>query len=187
MRRLALLLCLVALPAFGLTKPVVTGARIGVLRTPEPYAWDKLAKSIASDLRDELQHRGFNSFDAGMTLEELQRHDEVKADYFVEVTYSEYAGREHGAVGAAIGAAVIDVAVETSEVGAEVRLYDGRTLEVVDVYHPHARQTTAVPAGIGIGTRAIWASFALPFIREQQLRTRAHDVARDAADRIARR
>ena len=188
MRRVALLLCLfVVLPLFGLTRPMRRGDRIGVLRAPDEYAYQAITKAIAKDLRAELQSRGFHTFSTDVTFNELQQGDGAPADYYVEVVSSSAAGREYGAAGAAVGPVVVDVAVESSEVAAEVRLYDGRTLELLDRYELQRKQTTAVPAGVGIGTRSIWAAFALPFVRDAQFRARAHDIAREAAARIADR
>ena len=184
MRRLALL-CLLALPAFGLTKPLAPGVRIGVIRMPDEY--ESLTRTIERNLCQELQARGFQSFDTGMTYDEMQRRGVPNADYYVEIGSSDAAGNTVGGVGTGIGSVFVDIAVIRAHVAAEVRLYDGRTLELVDRYDLRGSHTAAVPAGVGIGTRWLFASVALPFVRHAQYRAAAREIARDAADRIARR
>jgi len=73
------------------------------------------------------------------------------------------------------------------EVAAEVRLYDGRTLNQIARYDLHKRNMAVVPMSIGIGGRSLSAWIALPFVQYGQYRAAAHEVARQAAERIAGR
>ena len=70
---------------------------------------------------------------------------------------------------------------------AEVRVYDGRTLNTIAQFDLHQHNTSVVPMGIGLGGRWTWAYFALPFMQYGQYRAAAHAVARQAAERIAGR
>src|SRR5689334_11062229 len=99
----ALLLCLAALPVFGLT-PLTKGNRIGVLRNPE-----SLANTIGNDLRGELSARGFKAFDARGTFEDAQHGGVSAADYYVEIVSSNEAERPVGGVAAGVGPTVVDV------------------------------------------------------------------------------
>ncbi|PYL83876.1 MAG: hypothetical protein DMF17_12285 [Verrucomicrobia bacterium] len=79
----------------------------------------------------------------------------------------------------------VEVAVVVGRVAAEVRLYDGRTLNIIESYDLHRDNTAVVPTGIGIAGRSIWAAIMLPFVQYSQYRSAAHEVAHQAALRIA--
>ncbi len=189
MKRLVLL-CAIAAPLFGLTRPVTSGDRIGVLRMSSQSSFrteQAVAKTILADLPEELSLRGFRAFDAGATFEEAQRGGAPAADYYVDVVSSAAGQRPLGGVGAAVGRVGVDIEVVVSHVAAEVRLYDGRTMQLVQRYDLHQRKAAVIPAGIALGGRSIWGYIALPFVQYGQYRLAAHDVAREAADRIASR
>lgn len=185
----ALLICLAATPLFALT-PLTKGNRIGVLRSAENFAYgaeQTVARNIGSDLRSELASRGFHAFDAQATLQDLQRGGAAPADYYIEIVSSNAAQHPVGAVAAGVGPAVVDVGIVVARVAAEMRLYDGRTLALLDRYDLRKTSTSIVPTSLGLGTRSLWGYFMLPFVQRQQYRAAAHEVAAQAADRIARR
>ena len=187
-RRLALLCCLLALPASALTRPLQRGSRIAVLRIPTEYAYEPeltVARTLERNLRVELRARGFTCYEAGMTLRDIQQRGGPDADVYVEFIPGVQRAQTSGRAGASVGPVAIDVAVVTAELSAQVRLYDARTLEPIGHYDLRRKQTAAVPAGIGIGGRSWWATLALPFVRYGVYRSAAHEVARDAAERIA--
>ena len=177
----ALFLCLAALPAFGLT-PLTRGNRIGILRAPESFA-----NAIGTNLRDELSQRGFKAFDARGTFEDVQRGGVSAADFYVEVVWSDATQHHVASVGANVGPAVVDVGVVVARVAAELRLYDGRTLELIDRYDLRDSRTAVAPTGVGLGTRSLWGYIVLPIVQRQQYRAAAHEVAVQAAERIANR
>lgn len=184
-----LLLLLIALPAFGLTKPIARGDRIAVLRISDEFAHDverNVAATLQKELRRELQARGFEAFDAEMTFEEA-RGEAPAADYYVEIVSGRTADREAGGIGAAVGAVGVDIGIMTARVAAELRLYDAKTMEMIDRFELAKRNTAVVPTGVGIGRRSVWAYIALPFIQHAQHRSALHAIARDAAERIANR
>lgn len=187
MKRFALIV-MVSLPAFALT-PLTRGNRIGVLRMSEQFAYgaeQAVARSIGRNLQDELSSRGFDAFDARATFEEIRRGVDV-ADYYIEIVSSDATHHPVGSVMAGLGPVGVDVGVVVSRVAAELRLYDGRTLELLERYDLRDTKTAVMPTGVGLGGRAFWAYIALPFAQRAQHRSAAREVARQAADRIASR
>ncbi|HYS53137.1 MAG TPA: hypothetical protein VER58_05160 [Thermoanaerobaculia bacterium] len=178
----------IAIPAFALTQTPRPGDRIGVLRMSDNFthgAEQTVAKTVQTDLRRELRGLGFDAFDTRLTFEELSRRSSPTPDYFVEIVSSH--SMNHPVGGAAIGTGdfAVDVGIVVAEVAAEVRLYDGRTLNQIARYDLHKKNTAVLPMGIGIGGRPLFAWFVLPFVQYGQYRAAAHEVARQAAQRIA--
>jgi len=180
-RRWISVLFFVAVPAwpFHITPPA--GARIGVLRMSSDSS---LSRTIQHGLRNNLRELGFDAFDAQSTFEELSPADRADADFYVAVVSSQ--ALDHPVAGGEIGDGRIgvDVAVVVSKIAAAVRLYDARTLEVIDEYDLQRNRAAVVPTAIGFG-RFFWARIPLPFVQYAQFRSAAHAVARDAARRIA--
>ncbi len=145
-----------------------------------------VAKAVQTDLRSELRDRGFDAFDARMTFDELRR-GQTTADYYVEIVSGHALNNPVGGVGSGAGGIAVEVAVVVSRVAAQVRLYDGRTLDLIQNYDLHQNRTAVVPTAIGVGSRSVWFFAAIPFFHYGQYRAAAHDVARAAAERIAGR
>jgi hypothetical protein len=185
-----LLLCAIAIPAIALTTTPRPGDRIGVLRRAERFAYrdeQTVSNIIQNDLPRELRDLGFQASDARITYNELLRRGPADADYYVEVVSGSALGRPVGAVGAAVAGMAVEVGVVVANVAAEVRLYDGRTLNLVESYDLAKRSTAVMPTGIGIAGRSIFAAIMLPFLQYGQYRSSAHEVAHQAALRIAGR
>jgi hypothetical protein len=190
MKRLLFLgLLLVATPLLAINTTVLRrGDRVGVLRMSERFeiaSEETVARTIESDLPRVLRDHGFDAFDAHVTYDDVRRGDGPGAAYYVEVVGARAGDRE--AVGVGVGAENVyaSIGVVVSRVAAEVRLYDGKTLELVDRWDLSKRSTAVVPTSVGIGGRFVWAAIALPFVHYGQYRSAAHDVARQAAERIA--
>ena len=183
------LLLLVSTPLFAINTTVLRrGDRVGVLRMSERFdlaSEETVARTIESDLPRVLRDRGFDAFDAHATYDDVRRGDGPGAAYYVEVVGARAGDRE--AVGVGVGAENVyaSIGVIVSRVAAEVRLYDGKTLELVDRWDLAKKSTAVVPTSVGIGGRFVWAAIALPFVHYGQYRNAAHDVARQAAERIA--
>jgi len=191
MKRLLLLgLLLVATPLFAINTNVLRrGERIGVLRMNEQFdvaAERSVASAIESSLPRALRDRGFDAFDAQRTYDDVRRGDGPDAAFYVEVAGAHARDRE--AVGVGVGAENVyaSIGVVVSRVAAEVRLYDGKTLELIDRFDLSKKSTAVVPTSVGVGGRFFWAELALPFVHYGQVRSAAHDVARQAAEAIAR-
>ncbi len=189
MKPLAVVLLLAAsVPVFAIDVNVKRGVSVGVLTISERHAYTsehRIADALQNYLRDELGTRGFDAFRVAETYDELQRNDRANADYYVEVVSSHGDANVMGAVGVGGGPIAAEVGVVVSHVATELRLYDGRTLELIDRYDLHQRRTGIAPTGVGIGGRSIIAWIAVPIVQRAQYRAVVHDVARDAADRIA--
>jgi hypothetical protein len=185
-----LLFCAIAVPAFGLVQTPRPGDRIGILRMSDQYthgAEQTVANTVQSDLRRELRVLGFDAFDARVTYEELMRQPSPNADFFVEVVSSHAVNHPRGGVAVAAGGVAMDVGLVVARVAAEVRVCDGRTLNEIAHFDLQKDNTAFLPMAIGIGGRSLWGYFALPFVQYGQYRAAAHEVARQAALRIAGR
>jgi hypothetical protein len=186
---LGLLLVLVSVPVFAIhTNVLRRGDRIGVLRMSEQFDFaseETVAKTIESDLPRALRDRGFDAYDTQATVDDVRRGDAGGAAYYVEVVSARAGGRETAGIGVGTEGIGATVSVVVSRVAAEVRLYDGKTLELIDRYELSKKSTGVVPTSVGIGGRYVWAALALPFVHYGQYRSAAHDVARQAAERIA--
>jgi hypothetical protein len=189
MKRLLLLgLLLVTTPVFAINTTMLRrGERIGVLRMNGQFdvaAERTVANAIESALPRALRDRGFDAFDAKSTYDDVRRGDGPNAAFYVEVVGAH--ARDHEAVGVGAENVYANIGVVVSRVAAEVRLYDGKTLELIDRFELSKKSTAVVPTAVGIGGRFFWASLALPFVQYGQYRNAAHDVARQAAEAIAR-
>lgn len=175
-------------PTFGLTVTPRPGDRVGVLRISGHFD-DRAERTVANTVQNylcgELQDLGFDAFDARETYDELLRNGPSGADYYVEVVSGYASGRPVGVVGAAVGDLALELGVVVSRVAAQVRLYDGRTLNEVETYDLQRDSTAVVPTAVGIGGRSIWAAIMLPFVQYGQYRSAAHAMAHQAALRIA--
>ena len=178
----------ITVPAFALTQSPRPGDRIGVLRMSDRYTRgveDTVAKTVQTALRRELSDLGFDAYDARLTYDELLRHPLPPAEFFVEIISSPAGSHPVGGADVGTGAVSVGVGVVVARVAAEVRVYDGRTLNPVAQFDLHENNTAVVPMGIGLGGRWSWAYIALPFMQYGQYRAAAHAVARRAAERIA--
>jgi hypothetical protein len=188
MKRLAFIVGIaMTVPAFALTQSPRPGDRIGVLRMSDTYthgAEQSVARAVQTDLRRELRDLGFDAYDARLTFDELSRYSAPAAEYFVEII-SSHSVNPVGGVGVGAGAVSVEVGVVVAEVAAQVRVYDGRTLNQIAEFDLHKNNAAILPMGIGLGGRWTWAYFALPFMQYGQYRAAAHAVARQAAERIA--
>jgi len=144
-----------------------------------------VANTVQNALRRELRSLGFDAFDTRATFDSILRSGPVDADFYVEVVSADAAGRPLGGIGVGSGDLAVEVGVLVARVAAEVRLYDARTLKLVERYELQKKSTAVVPTGIGIGGRSIWASIFIPFAHYGQYRAAARDVAHQAAIRIA--
>ena len=189
MKRLLLLgLLLAATPLFAINTTVLRrGDRIGVLRMSERFDGSEqtVANAIENVLPRALHERGFDAFDAQRTFEDIRGGDAPPAAFYVEVVGAH--AREREAAGIGVGAETVGatLGVIVSHVAAEVRLYDGKTLELVDRWDLAKKNTTVAPTSLGIGGRYFWGAIALPILHFGQYRSAARDVAQQAAERIA--
>ena len=184
---LALLLVTAATSALAFDS-AKRGNRIGVLITSERYAQGPeraMAAEIGKYLRDELQKGGFDAFLMNVTYDQLSRNATEAADYYVEVTSSESSSGAKGGVGVDAGPVGVDISLVVAHVAAEVRLYDGRSLELIRRFELHQSKKGIAPTSIGIGGGNIFGWIAIPIADLVQFRRAAHAVAKDAATQVA--
>jgi hypothetical protein len=177
MKRLLPAFCIVLVAtsafAFNSSKSVT---RIGVLR-----GFDSDAR-MTRTLVDELRGRGFDAFDAERTYDELLDQEAVPiADYIVEIRGGEARTSDSGEIGIATRHADVEVGVVTSRMSAELRVYDGASMELLATSDLKKRSTSLMPTGVGIGGGVFYAYVALPIFERVQHRNVAKKVAREAA------
>lgn len=118
-------------------------------------AEETVARTVQQDLRTELRALGFDAFDAGVTFDDLRRGDGSSADYYVEIVSSRAGDLPLGGVGIGGRDIAVDLAVVVSRVAAQVLLYDGRTLDLLERYDLAQSRTTVLPTAIGLGGRSV--------------------------------
>src|SRR5688500_13801662 len=154
---LASLLMIVGTSALAFDPTPVRGNRIGILNTEFNDRDDLVTLRVASLMRGylarELKKQGFDVFHARSTMDDLLDGAESDADYFVEFVYGDGHDRGHGGVGIGGRNVGVDMAVITSYIAAGLRVYDGRTLEVIDEFDVHARDTALRPTFVSLGGR----------------------------------
>jgi len=189
MKRLSMILVLAfaAAPLFAITGNPVRGNRIGVLRIADRYDGPAatVAENVQSGLCRELRNFGFDAFETDVTYDDLRRFERDAPSYYVEIVRGDGWSREAGGVDLSNGVVGGSVGVIVSGVAAEVRLYDGRSLEVIRSFDLRHRSTSVAPTGVGIGGRWSWLWVGLPFFRYGEYRNAAREVAHDAAKQIA--
>ncbi len=186
MRLTFVLVLLASVSALGLDT-THRGNRVGILLTPARYEGtdERMASAIRKYLREELQKSGFDAFDTKTTYDDLSRNVDSAADYYVEIAASDAAADSHGGVGVGAGAVAVDVSLVVAHVAAEVRLYDGRSLELIRRFDLDHSKKGVAPTSIGIGVPGLIGWVSVPVMEIAQFKRAAHEVARDAASRIA--
>lgn len=183
MKRLAiafLILFPVAALAFDQTP---AAPRIAVLRQPEALLHD--GDSMVSDavlryLTEELRGRGLDAFDAGVTYDEAVDQNYAEADYLIEIA-ADADGRDYGGVGIGGHHGGVGVSMVVARVAAEVRVYDGRTFQLVERQTLRHKNRALLPTSISLGGRAAWIGVAIPVMQTVQFRNVAKAAARGAA------
>jgi hypothetical protein len=176
---------LLAIPLFAFDE---TPARlsIGIVHAPDLDRFDRdahIQKAVRNALRDELRSRGYEAFTADATLDELAQDDGRAADFYIEIV-GQADVEDYGGVGVGNRHADISIGVLVSRVAADVRIYDGRTLELIATDSLSKRSTAVVPTSIGLGDRNLFAVIALPFLERAQVRSVARAAAREMASRV---
>jgi len=189
MKRLStLLLLLVAATSALALDTTKRGNRIGVLTAPARYEAgpeSALSASIGKYLRQELQKSGFDAFQTNVTYDQLSRDATTNADYYIEVTSSDSTGGSPGGIGIGTANVGVDISVVVAHVAAEVRLYDGRTLELIRRFELNQSKKGFAPTSISIGAPGLFGFIAIPITEIVQFRRAAHQIARDASSQVA--
>jgi hypothetical protein len=155
-------------------------ARIAVLRGESD-----VQQAVADALRRELRTRGLDAFDAERTYDELRDSNADLADFYVEITGGDASTEDYGGIGISGRHGDVELGVVVSRLAAELRVYDGNTMELLATQNLSKRSTAVLPTSVGIGGRALYAFIALPFIERAQHRSVARAAAREAATLVA--
>jgi hypothetical protein len=171
----SLLLMATSALAFDTTR---SAQQIGVLRSGHD-----VDPTMMQALIGELRKRGFDAFDAGLTYDELLDEEPVAiADYVIEIRGGEAHTTGHGGVGITGQHAGLDLGIVSSNVRAELIVYDGRTMKKLAASELAKRTTTLMPTGVAVGGGGwLYAHVALTFIERAQNRSVAKKAARAAA------
>jgi hypothetical protein len=178
MKRTLPVFCLIlaATTAFAFDSTKSTD-RIGILREASEGE-----STMERSLLAELRKNGFDAFDVGLTYEELLDQEAVPiADYIVEINAGHTQTADYGGVDVVGRHADVSLGMVVSKVAAELRLYDGTTMELIASSDLSKRTAALMPTYVGIGGGSIYASLALPFIERAQHRNVARKAARAAA------
>ena len=159
--------------------------RVGVLReVGERIHEDALvADSVHRYLRQELRERGLDAFDVGLTYAEAVEDQYADADYLIELLTASDGG-EYGGVGVGGPHGAVELSLSVARVLAEIRVYDGRTFELLATEDLRKKSKAVLPSYVSIGGRRSWLSLAVPIAQWAQYRRVAREAARDAADRV---
>lgn len=176
----ACLLVVVAVPAMAFKTTVRRGDRVAILRS----SGHPVEKTIGGYLKRELRQLGMDAFDARMRLEDLRAGDSPDTDFYVEV-FGNDSAYTAGAVGVGTRSIGVDVGVVVSEVAATVRVYDGRTLELLNTFEVRRNASSVMPTAIGVHRDYFSLWLPLRFVGNARYRAAARAVAQDAAAQIA--
>src|SRR5688500_2389287 len=185
MKRLLIALLLLV-PGAALAFDATPAApRVGVLREAgELLHHDALvADSFHRFLRDELRDHGLDAFDVELTYAEAVDDGYADADYLIAIV-SAADGADYGGVGFGGPHGGVELSLSVARVLAEVRIYDGRSYELIATEDLRKKSTAVLPTALAIGGRRSWLSLAVPIAQWAQYRNVARSVARDAASRI---
>lgn len=182
------LLVVVAVPAMAFKTTVRRGDRVAILRpqiSDTYHGEQRVANTVCMYLRRELRDRRIDAFDAGLTWDELVREGKTDADYYVEVIGGDADSAPVGGVGIGNRNVGVDVGVVMARVAATLRLYDGRTLELIDTLDLRRSSSAIMPTAIGVGRDHFSLWIAIPFVQGSRYRAAARALAQDAAEQIA--
>ncbi|HEY0143249.1 MAG TPA: hypothetical protein VGF48_20315 [Thermoanaerobaculia bacterium] len=152
-------------------------ARIGLLRMPNSGT---VGEQIVNHIRRELRDAGYDAYTVPATYEEVRDGMGADADFYVEVV-SEGSTTPHGGID--VGGRNVGVSIEVvvSRFTGELRVYHGRSLQLLGSRELHERASGVMPTYIGLGGRNGHLGVALPFARWTQNRRVVRGAAREAA------
>lgn len=181
MKRLLIAMLLVVIPNVAFAFDDSRGkVRIGVLR-----GTDALPLDICEAMQTELRRKGFDAFDAVRTYEELRADGAAVADYYVEIVVNDASSAEHGGIGIGSRHVGVSLGVVRSRVDAELRIYDGDSMELLRTHELFKRNTALAPTSVGFGGGSLFAYIATPFIERHQMKRLIRETGRSAALAVA--
>jgi len=179
-----LLIALLLVPGAAFAFDATPGReRIGILHAGADERDSYVQRCVLTSLQKELRGRGFDAYLEDAAFDDLSMNIDRDADFYIDVVGSGET-EDYGGIDVGGRNADISVGVLASRVAAEVRVYDGRTLQLLATKSLSKRSTAVVPTSIGIGGRDAFAVFALPFLERAQVRSVARAAAKQMADNV---
>ena len=182
-----LLLCATPLAAFN--PSAETGQpRICILRTD--YEEDEMTTRVAAMMRGflakELRDAGFETVHSRATFNDVLEGDDADiADIYVEFVRGDAEDYDYGGIGVAGRHGGVELGVVMAQVAAGIRVYDARTMQLIDEFSVEARDRAVLPTAIGAGGRHVGLWIGVPLMRGLRYRAVAREAAADAAETIA--
>jgi hypothetical protein len=186
MKRILFAICLAAAAPLMAFDTAPGRLRIGIVRAEGTHRLDRdahIQNAVRESLRKELRLRGFDAFTSESTLEQIERAGERSADVYVEIA-GDVETEDYGGIGVSGRHADVSIGILVSHVAADVRIYDGRTLELIATDSLSKRSTAVLPTSVGFGDHGLFAVIALPFLERAQVRSVARACAREMASRV---
>jgi hypothetical protein len=164
--------------------------RLAVLSLPDRYAGstEPVTFSMREMLRDELRDAGYDAVTTRETYDDLDRHKESNADYYVEVVYVDASGRP--LIGVDVSSREHDlrasahVTLVKTATSIDVRVYDGQSLELVDQYHIDKTRVAPMLSDVSLSVRHLPLFLAVSLFNHAARTSVVRAVAHDAAARI---
>lgn len=183
LRVLALLL--VAVPAFALTTRRPTIALLDL--SPRYEMRVDAFGAMRDSLKVSLTRHGFDAYTTSDRYEEIERFRDGNADYYLEIIGSEREAHSNGGGGVGVGPVDVGVTAVKNRHFLELRVYDGRSLDVLRTYQLDASTTSLVPSLLGVrGYNFFVSLFVAPWTDRAQAQHTIDRVTREAAARITR-
>ncbi|HEX7833525.1 MAG TPA: hypothetical protein VF787_27990 [Thermoanaerobaculia bacterium] len=143
---------------------------------------DRMVRTkVVNYLQRELRSRGFDAYETEWTYDDAANAENVDVDYYVEMIGAGADSNAVGGVDIAGRNTEVSIGVVTSLVGAELRLYDARTMELLTTQSISKRTSAIRPTGIGLGGADVFAWIAIPFFERRQMSSAAKATAHEAA------
>lgn len=188
---------LAALPLCAVEQAPRRGDRVAVLTSPVGGGAlrvdARIRTALPKYLASALKKSGYDARVTPMTLMELQDRSDRESgrdDYYLEVMYADTDGQSWGGVdtGTVIGSTGVgaEISVIEAHVVAEIRVYDGATLEMIDSFTLEASAVAPAITGVGVGDRHGYLFFSLPILAPRPYHTAARRIADAAATRLGK-
>ena len=189
MRRLSLTLALLLVAASASALTQQRRPTVALLDLAPQFEMQVEAFGAMRDaLKVSLGRHGFDVYKTADHYDDLVEGKSGNADYYLEIIGSQHEEHPAGA-GGEIGVGPLAVGVEavTNRHFLELRVYDGRTLEMLRSYELNASNTTLMQRFVGLYGREFLVSiFTAPWTNQRVAHQAIEIVAKDAATHITR-
>lgn len=186
----ATLLLAVPMWAFKGEPDAKRAIRVAVLHTNDGWAddsYNNAASAIEHEIAVQLREKGYEAWEAHRTLDEIRQSHNDDAELYVEVSGGDARLREIGGLDVSGPHVATTLGVIISKCAAEIRVYDGQYLDLINRFELSRRKTAVVPTSLGLREGPIYAITVVPIMRHLQYRSAIRGVAEEAVERITHR